>query len=471
MNSVRPPAVAGAFYPGTSRALESQLSALLAAAGVPDARRPKALIAPHAGYIYSGPVAARAYACLAPYRGDYSRVVLIGPAHRVRLRGLALPQATRFATPLGEIALDSDAGTALRRLRQVCISDEAHELEHSLEVQLPFLQRTLASFTLVPLAVGDASVEDVAEVLDLLWGGDETLIVVSSDLSHYLPYAQARRSDEQAAQTILDLAPTLNHQQACGATPVNGLLRTAVSRGLRPQMLDLRNSGDTAGDKQRVVGYGSFAFYAGGAEQADEQLAATEKTAEDNSAGTSLKKIEGNLLISIARAAISSQFGLHIAVRDDAAFLQQPGATFVTLKQHGKLRGCIGSLTINRNLIDDVRENARAAGFQDPRFPPLCLEELGSIRIEVCVLSPPQSMTFSDEADALSQLRPGVDGVVLEFGNHRGTFLPQVWENLPEPRRFLGELKRKAGLAPDFWNDRLHLSRYRVAKWAEPETT
>jgi len=343
-------------------------------------------------------------------------------------------------------------------------------LEHSLEVQLPFLQRTLASFTLVPLAVGDASVQDVAEVLDLLWGGDETLIVVSSDLSHYLPYAQARRSDEQTARTILDLAPTLNHQQACGATPVNGLLHTAGGRGLRPQMLDLRNSGDTAGDKQRVVGYASFAFYADRVDPADEHPSAGEM-AEDIIAGTGLQKSEGSLLTSIARAAIASQFGLHFAVRDDAAFLQQPGATFVTLKQHGKLRGCIGSLTSHRNLIDDVRENARAAGFQDPRFPPLCLEELGSIRIEVCVLSAPQSMTFSDEADALSQLRPGIDGVVLEFGNHRGTFLPQVWENLPEPRRFLEELKRKAGLAPDFWNDHLHLSRYHVAKWAEPETT
>ena len=457
-NSVRPPAVAGAFYPGTSTGLRSQVSTLLAAARTANSPRPKALIAPHAGYIYSGPIAASAYASLAPYRHEYSRVVLLGPAHRVRLRGLALPQAESFATPLGEITLDRDTAAALRRLPQICVSDQAHALEHSLEVHLPFLQQMLSGFTLVPLAVGEASVPEVAEVLDLLWGGDETLIVVSSDLSHYLPYAQARQVDEQTARMILGLAPGLNHEQACGATPVNGLLHAAARRGLQPHMLDLRNSGDTAGDKSRVVGYASFAFYARPAGQADAGPAA---------AGMS----EGNVLIPLARASISGRFGLHFSVRDDAAFLQRPGATFVTLKQKGQLRGCIGSLSVHRSLVDDVRANARAAAFQDPRFKPLRFEELGLTSIEVSLLSALQSMAFSDEADALSQLRPGVDGIVFECGRHRSTFLPQVWENLPEPRRFLGELKRKAGLAPEFWDARVRLSRYTVAKWAEPETT
>jgi AmmeMemoRadiSam system protein B/AmmeMemoRadiSam system protein A len=458
MNLVRAPAVAGAFYPGTSDALHSQLLALLASAGTADARRPKALIAPHAGYIYSGPIAASAYAHIAPHRNDYSRVVLLGPAHRVRLRGLALPSSTSFATPLGEISLDRDAAKALRGLPQVCVSDEAHALEHSLEVHLPFLQQTLVGFTLVPLAVGDASVEEIAEVLDLLWGGDETLIVVSSDLSHYLPYAQARHVDEQTARMILDLAPRLNHEQACGATPVNGLLQTAGRRGLRPELLDLRNSGDTAGDKQRVVGYASFAFYPQEAQQPEERPVEADIA-------------DGQLLIAIARASISGQFGLHITVRDAAPFLQTPRATFVTLKQNGRLRGCIGSLIVHRSLIDDVRANARAAAFQDPRFEPLRFEELASVRIEVSLLSALQPMPLRDEGDALAQLRPGIDGMVLEHGGKRGTFLPQVWENLPDRRSFLQELKRKAGLAPDFWDDGLRLSRYTVAKWAESETS
>jgi AmmeMemoRadiSam system protein B/AmmeMemoRadiSam system protein A len=458
MSSVRPPAVAGTFYPGTANSLLSQLSNLLGSAATTDTRRPKALVAPHAGYVYSGPIAASAYACLAPYRDAYSRVVLLGPAHRVRVRGLALPATTSFASPLGEIELDRNAMQMVQRLPQICISDEAHALEHSLEVHLPFLQQALAAFTLLPLAVGHASVEEVAEVLDLLWGADETLIVISSDLSHYLPYPQARHADEQTARMILGLTSTLNHEQACGATPLNGLLRVAGKRGLRPHMLDLRNSGDTAGDKSRVVGYASFAFYPEGAGQAGERPA----TPGD---------AEGRLLVSIARAAISDQFGWHFSAPADAPFLKVPAATFVTLKLDGRLRGCIGSLRVQRSLLEDVRANARAAAFNDPRFPPLRFDELSAIRIEVSLLAAQERMAFSDEADALSQMRPGIDGIVLEHGRHRGTFLPQVWDSLPEPTIFLSELKRKAGLAPDFWDAEIRLLRYTVAKWAEPDRT
>jgi AmmeMemoRadiSam system protein B/AmmeMemoRadiSam system protein A len=458
MNSVRAAAVAGAFYPGTFEALKSQLVALLASVGTANALRPKALIAPHAGYSYSGPVAASAYAQIAPHRNDYSRVVLLGPAHRTRVRGLALPACTAFATPLGEISLDRDAVAALRGLPQVCVSAEAHALEHSLEVHLPFLQYTLCAFTLVPLVVGDASVQEVAEVLDLLWGGDETLIVVSSDLSHYLPYPQASQVDEQTTRMILDLAPRLNHEQACGATPVNGLLHTAGRRGLQAELLDLRNSGDTAGDKKRVVGYASVAFYPREAKRT------ADRPVEPDSA-------DGKLLIAIARASISGQFGLDSAVRDAALFLQRRCATFVTLKHGGHLRGCIGSLSAHRSLVDDVRANARAAAFQDPRFEPLRFMELSSVRIEVSLLSALQPMALHDEADALAQLRPGIDGIVLEYRSHRGTFLPQVWESLPDRRSFLTQLKSKAGLAADFWDTGVRLSRYTVARWAETETT
>ena len=454
MNTVRPAVVAGAFYPGTPDGLLSQLSALLGSAKPVHGRPPKALIAPHAGYVYSGAVAASAYACLAAHRRHYSRVVLLGPAHRVRLRGLALPAATSFATPLGEIALDRDGMQTLRRLPQVCVSDDAHALEHSLEVHLPFLQQTLASFTLLPLAVGAASVQEIAEVLDLCWGTDATLVVVSSDLSHYLPYAQARRADEHTARMILGLEPKLDHEQACGATPLNGLLQLARQRALRPHMLDLRNSGDTAGDKNRVVGYASFAFYDPGDEQSNDDF----------------PEPGGEALVSIARAAISDQFGWHFSAPVDAAFLQLPATTFVTLKLGGNLRGCIGSLDVTRSLLEDVRANARAAAFQDPRFPALRFEELKPVRIEVSLLSALEPLAFSDEDDVLSQLRFGVDGVVLQWGSRRGTFLPQVWDSVPEPKRFLCELKRKAGLAPDFWDADVRISRYTVTKWAEPET-
>ena len=264
--SVRPAAVAGMFYPGDQRELSQSLARMLGAAANagPERAVPKAIIAPHAGYVYSGPIAASVYALLAPARGRITRVVLLGPTHRVAVRGLALPGVAAFATPLGTVEIDVPAVETLRQLPQVVVSPEAHALEHSLEVHVPFLQAILGTFTLVPLAVGHAGQREVAEVLDRLWGGPETLIVVSSDLSHYMSYGDAQAVDRATANAILDLATDISHEQACGATPVTGLTLAARRHGLKPELIDLRNSGDTAGDRNRVVGYGAFAFYEAG---------------------------------------------------------------------------------------------------------------------------------------------------------------------------------------------------------------
>jgi len=220
----------------------------------------KALIAPHAGYIYSGAIAASAYAALKDIAPRIRRVVLLGPTHRVAVHGLALPEADAFDTPLGRVKLDTGAMRAIAHLPQVVVSDAVHATEHSLEVQLPFLQSVLSDFTLVPLAVGMATTDEVAEVLETLWDGDETLIVVSSDLSHYLPYAAAQSVDSQTADDIIHLRQPVSHEQACGGTPINGLLVAARKHHLTPHLLDLRNSGDTAGARDRVVGYAGFAF-------------------------------------------------------------------------------------------------------------------------------------------------------------------------------------------------------------------
>lgn len=450
MDAVRPAAVAGTFYPDTPGVLRRTIEDMLAVAR--PAARPayiKALIVPHAGYVYSGPVAASAYALVAGLRDRVRRVVLLGPAHRVYVRGLALPDATRFATPLGEVALDRAGMQALRDLPQVTVSEAAHRMEHALEVQLPFLQTVLGEFSLLPLAVGEATADEVAEVLERVWGGDETLIVISSDLSHFLSAAQARRIDRGTANAILALDPHLDHEQACGATPVNGLLQAARRHGLRAVELDLRNSADTAGDPQRVVGYAAFAFEPGAAtEQPDE----TEK---------------GETLLQLARAEIAGRLGEAGPRSADKAWLREPGASFVTLTRAGELRGCIGTLEAHRPLGIDVRENAVAAAFHDPRFMPLSRAELADVRVEVSLLSPTQPIEVPDEIAARAALRPHVDGVVLEYGPHRGTFLPQVWEQLPEPAEFLAQLKRKAGLPMDFWAEGVRLARYTVSKWKE----
>jgi len=256
--AVRPAAVAGLFYPGEAAALRALLQEQLADNPALGAA-PKALIAPHAGYVYSGPVAARAYNLLVP---SVQRVVLLGPAHRVPLRGLALPTVAAFRTPLGDVPLDLQAMNSLKDLPQVLCSDEAHRQEHSLEVHLPFLQSRLGGFTLVPLVVGWAPPEAVAEVVERLWGGPETLVVVSSDLSHYHPYVEAQRLDADTARRIEAVQPPLEGEQACGAYPLNGLLQVARRRSMRIERLDLRNSGDTAGGRARVVGYGAWAAYA-----------------------------------------------------------------------------------------------------------------------------------------------------------------------------------------------------------------
>ena len=449
MRSIRPAAVAGMFYPDDPAELRHTVSALLAHAGVP-APLPglKALIVPHAGYIYSGAVAASAYARLAGLRGRIRRVVLLGPTHRVYVRGLALPEAERFATPLGEVPLDLEGMQQVGSLPQVVQSAAAHQMEHSLEVQLPFLQQVLGDFQLLPLAVGEATADEVAEVLEKAWGGDETLIVISSDLSHFLPDALARQVDGGTVDAILALNSHLNHEQACGATPINGLMRAAKRHGLHPVALDVRNSSDTAGDPERVVGYAAFAL---------QQEAASDQP----------DAAKGAALLHLARAEIASQLGHETAPPAQAAWMEPPGASFVTLTRKGELRGCVGTLEAHRPLWLDVRENAIAAAFRDPRFMPLTSAELDATRVEVSLLSPTQPIEAKDEADALAILRPHVDGVVFEYRHHRSTFLPQVWEQLPEPREFLAYLKRKAGLPMDFWAEQVRLSRYTVTKWKE----
>ena len=261
MPSIRPAAVAGMFYAAQPAVLHAQIAECLAAASSEGVTRaPKMVIVPHAGYVYSGVVAAQAYVLLERWREQIERVVLLGPAHRVAVRALAAPTVDAFETPLGRVPIDAAALAALDDLPQVVRDDRPHEGEHSLEVQLPFAQTVLGEFTLVPLVVGDASPAEVAQVLERLWGGDETLFLISSDLSHYLPYASAQAIDAATTQRILALDAGLDHHEACGAIPINGALQVARRHGLVPRLLDLRNSGDTAGDRRRVVGYGAIAF-------------------------------------------------------------------------------------------------------------------------------------------------------------------------------------------------------------------
>jgi MEMO1 family protein len=254
----RQPAVAGTFYPAEPQQLHLLLDQYLNDAETAP-KVPKAMIVPHAGYIYSGPVAATAYARLIKAHDQITRVVLIGPSHRVGFHGLAITNAQNFITPLGTIEVDQQALRAIAKLPFVDYMEKAHALEHSLEVHLPFLQETLDDFKIVPIVTGDAPAEQVSQVLELLWGGDETLIVISTDLSHYHDYATCQKLDKATSTAIVNLQyESLGFDSACGRVGVSGLLKLAREKSLAVKKIDLRNSGDTAGDKKRVVGYGAF---------------------------------------------------------------------------------------------------------------------------------------------------------------------------------------------------------------------
>ncbi len=460
---IRTPTVAGMFYPSNPKELEASVKYYLTEAAAkfePAAKSaPKAIIAPHAGYVYSGLTAAAVYNRLAPARDIIKRVMILGPCHRVAVNGLALPSTEVFATPLGEVPLDMDGVASIVTLPQVKIFNDTHIEDHSLEVHLPFLQKVLSAFSIVPLIVGQASPEQIAEVLETLWGGPETLILISSDLSHYLAYDRAKALDDQTRQAIEQLdAEALSNEQACGRHSIKGLLQLARQKGLTVKTADVRNSGDTAGTKDRVVGYGSWYFEEGGS--------GTTTKDDFGIATRELLATHGQTLLQVAAAAIlihlNKTGSMKLSLNEFAEPLRNHGACFVSLNKDNQLRGCIGSIQAWRPLITDVAENACKAAFQDRRFKKLTKTEIekNAIAMSISVLSPQTLLSFKDEAEFLSQLQPGIDGIVLQEGKRCGIFLPVVWEQLPEPEKFLSHLKRKAGLAEDYWSDTIQAWRY-----------
>jgi AmmeMemoRadiSam system protein B/AmmeMemoRadiSam system protein A len=546
----RTPAVAGQFYPGRPADLaaivdEELSSAAARLAKVLDRehdrsldRQPKALIVPHAGYIYSGSIAASGYARLLPWRDRIRRVVLLGPAHRVPVRSMAVSSADAWMTPLGSVALDKAALARVLELPGVVFDDDAHAPEHSLEVHLPFLQRVLGEgWTLVPIVVGQADRTHVADVLDAVWGGDETLIVISTDLSHYHDHATAQQLDRDTATAILaGDADAMAPARACGAYPVRGLLTAAGRHHLDIELVDLRNSGDTAGPADRVVGYAAFVL----TPRRDGSIDATDASATTDAAGVAHAAgvaetagvahaagvAETAGVADAADAAGTAEAGrgatgpvepgapsglpdrAGVAGDDDAPFtneafdateraalltvaeeairarldgrprsapepasvpasLRRPGAAFVTLRDGERLLGCIGTIEPTRPLLDDVADNAVGAAFRDPRMPPLTADEFATMSLHVSVLTPAEPMDVSSRAELLAAVRPGVDGLVIEAGRHRATYLPSVWEQLPDPDAFLDHLWQKAGLRAGTWPKGLRVAHYQTVEFGD----
>ena len=399
---------------------------------------PKAIIAPHAGYKFSGGVCGQAYRPILNRSNEIERVILIGPNHRMPLKGMAVASQGFWATPLGPVAIDWPSIQTVLEDPAVTVNDAPFAGEHGLEVHLPFLIRSLAEFKVVPILVGTTAIADVARVLRKLWGGPETLIVVSSDLSHFLEYDTAVAKDKATLKQIETLANQgVTTEQACGWNSVNGMTALAQHFDLRPTVLQYQNSGDTAGGKDRVVGYGSVAYeYARSATITDNARSSLTKLARQV-LGSALEN-NGNMP-KLEIGGVTPELAAH-------------RATFVTLNLDGKLRGCIGSMAPHRSLVEDVATNAYKAGFGDPRFPKLTKAEAARVEVHVSILSTPRVIKVSNDQELCRSLAPDQDGLIFHDGNHRSLFLPSVWESLPKPEAFIGNLKRKAGLAPDHWS-------------------
>ncbi len=474
LKQVREPAVAGLFYPAEGPVLSQTIDGLLEKAEAHYLPRLRGLVCPHAGYVYSGPTAACAYKTVAGR--DARMVVILAPSHYAGFAGASVPATDAYRTPLGLAALAEPAQALASKPPFVreprCPverpawwlqaskpapapgQDTPDTWEHSAEVQVPFLQKVLKDFKILPVVFGEVDPEQAARVLAGVIDA-RTLVVASSDLSHYHPYDEAKRLDARCVKAICDLdIETMKTQEACGKGPVLALMHLARLKGWKTQLLDCRNSGDATSQKERVVGYAAIAFY----EPAPAKYAWSER----------------KLLLDLARQALTNAatMGGPPALKPEKLppMLHEARGCFVTLTKAGVLRGCIGNIIAQGPLWQAVIDNARNAAVRDPRFTPVQPAELGDLKLEVSVLTPPQPLPFDSPEDLLARLEPYEDGVLLNIGARGATFLPQVWAQIPDKTEFMNHLSSKAGCAPGAWRGKeTTVSIYHVEAFDESE--
>lgn len=458
----REAAVAGLFYPADKQELNQDLDGYLDSASVSNdkLRRPEILIVPHAGYHYSASVAAKAYLSIKPFTDSVKNVILVGPSHRENFEGAALSSADFFTTPLGKLAVNKVINNELAATKDFKIHDLAHSAEHSIEVQLPFLQKILPSATIVPIVYSDITPEALAAGLQPYLGRKDTLIIFSADLSHYFDDKTAKELDNNTAKLVSRNEADIDDYMSCGAIGINTALILAKANDLVPNLLDLLNSGEVSKNKENVVGYGAWEFSKNdkNAEKPQSLLEKNRKSLED------FKLIYGKKLMHIAEVALYDSVINHHQYspsrKDYDNNLFNKGASFVTLKQNGELRGCIGSIIPRLGIAQDVADNAYAAALEDNRFKPLSSTDLAQVELTISLLTGFERIRYQDEADLLSQLNPEVDGVIIRAGDRQGLFLPSVWKESPNKQEFLNNLKLKAGMSPSYWSNKIKVYRF-----------
>lgn len=428
--NMKPPSAAGKFYTNDKDELLEQLNSFEKNNITDYDYKTRAIIVPHAGYVYSGQLASEGFQYLDK---KVKNVFIIAPPHYVAVKNIALSSFHKWSTPLGEIELNQDINQELTEKFGCEFQDNAFEQEHSVEVQVPFIQKNLSHVKIVPILAGNQ--EEVAKIISNYWKDDENAFVISSDLSHFYPTSEAKKIDNVTAEMIESKnIEKFNPQQACGAIGVCGLVRFVKSKGYSLIRVGMVNSGDITGDLSSVVGYGSWILYEGAKNQF-------------------IKKYFSDFVINTCKKSILAGLKKELPLCEKTpTVFDQYGACFVTLEKEGDLRGCIGSIIAHRPLIEDLIKNAQSAAFSDPRFQPLREDEFENLSIDVSLLSEPEKMEFEDEVDLLSQIRPFIDGIIIKERDHQAVYLPSVWEQLPDKVMFLDSLKIKAGLLPKYFS-------------------
>lgn len=441
MVNVKKTSAAGLFYPEGAKELEKMFESFGEFETVYSSR---AIIVPHAGYIYSGKLAYKGYNFLDK---NVKNIFIFAPAHYERIYGCAVCDYDEFETPFGNLAVNKELSQEIAEFCDCTVNNFAFEKEHSLEVQLPFIKKLFPEAKIVPVLYGCENFKNLTETITNFWHNKENGFVISSDLSHFYPEKEALKIDLYTAKMIeSNETRDFEVEQACGAVGICGLINFAKYNGYSLIRAGITNSAAATGDTSRVVGYGSWFLFEG-------------------SKNDFIKQYYSPLVIKICKESILSGLQLGSYEMDDyPCVFEEQGASFVTLKLDGQLRGCIGSITAHRPLIKDLSKNAHSAAFSDPRFSPLTIDEYNRINISVSLLSKPERIHFDNEEDLLNQLVEQKDGLIIRDGSYQAVFLPVVWEELPDKKKFLKELKIKAGLSPEYFSETLEAFRFSATK-------
>ncbi len=439
MEKIKPPSVAGTFYSESAEKLKQDISFFQNDEDNILSSYSRAVIVPHAGLIYSGNLA---YLGLSALKKNLKTLFIFAPAHKMYFEGISLTSYDFWQTPLGNVEIDKKINEELKEFG--FINDEAYKQEHSVEIQLPLIQTIFNNVKIVPVLIGKTDYKTISKIIEKYYDNEDLGFIISSDLSHFLTYDEAKKEDYITAHLIehLDIE-SFKPEMACNSTGIKALMNFAKMKNFPLLVCGMFNSGDVTGDLSRVVGYGAWALYEG------------EKNAF-------IKKYYSNFILELCKLSIKSAYEPINEKIEVPLIMKQNGASFVTLEKNGSLRGCIGSVGATRPLIQDIISNAQNAAFKDPRFYPVQKDEIDKLKIAVSLLSNPSPIQFKDEEDLLSQLIQDVDGLIIKDKEKSAVYLPSVWKQLPNKKDFLNNLKIKAGFTPDYFSNTFEAYRFRA---------